>query len=251
MYNESEKHFRHALEVNKSQLGPAHPAVATTLDDLAGLLSAQGKDNEAESLYRDAIAAFEQKTRSEDPFNPLLVFSLQNLAKLLLKRSSYREAEILYLRALEIAESQLGLDHAVTASSVIVLLNLIQHHSQDVKAKPLERIVVDQSKLEAGHPSAALELNRTGSWAQHQGMYEEAERFYQWALAIFESRFGAEHQTVAYSLSCLANLSAVMGKNKEAETLFGRALHIYESQLGRNHPLTIAAKKTFRDYQSR
>jgi len=39
----------------ENKLGPVHPAVATFLNNLAGLYKTQGKHSEAESLFKRAL----------------------------------------------------------------------------------------------------------------------------------------------------------------------------------------------------
>ncbi|MFM7437163.1 MAG: tetratricopeptide repeat protein, partial [Snowella sp.] len=48
-------------------LPPNHPDLATYLNNLAGLYYSQGKYNEAESLYLEALAISEQSLDSDHP----------------------------------------------------------------------------------------------------------------------------------------------------------------------------------------
>ncbi|NDY74971.1 tetratricopeptide repeat protein, partial [Desulfobacter hydrogenophilus] len=54
-YEEAEPLYQRALKIRETVLGPDHPSVATTLNNLAGLYESQGKYEEAEPLYQRAL----------------------------------------------------------------------------------------------------------------------------------------------------------------------------------------------------
>jgi len=78
---------------------------------LAGLYYSQGKYNEAEPLYQQALA-LRQKLLNDD--HPHVAQSLNNLAGLYYSQGKYNEAEPLYEQALNICEQRLGVDHPNT-----------------------------------------------------------------------------------------------------------------------------------------
>eukprot|EP00633_Aureoumbra_lagunensis_P013682 CAMPEP_0197343580 /NCGR_PEP_ID=MMETSP0893-20130614/821_1 /TAXON_ID=44058 ORGANISM="Aureoumbra lagunensis, Strain CCMP1510" /NCGR_SAMPLE_ID=MMETSP0893 /ASSEMBLY_ACC=CAM_ASM_000539 /LENGTH=74 /DNA_ID=CAMNT_0042849375 /DNA_START=1 /DNA_END=221 /DNA_ORIENTATION=- len=71
-------------------LGSNHPDVATTLNDLAGLLQAQGKYDEAKPLFERAIEIWE---KVHGPNHPHVAAGLNNLAGLLDEQGKYDEAK--------------------------------------------------------------------------------------------------------------------------------------------------------------
>ena len=86
-------------------MGPDHPDVAPSLNNLAGLYEAQGRYAEAEPLYKRALAINE---KALGPDHPDVAASLNNLANLYQAQGRYAEAEPLYKRALAIQEKALG-----------------------------------------------------------------------------------------------------------------------------------------------
>ncbi len=86
-------------------LGPEHPDVATSLNNLAELYRATGRYAEAEPLYQRAIAIAETTL---GPEHPDLAIWLNNLANLYQATGRYAEAEPLLKRALEPCSSGLG-----------------------------------------------------------------------------------------------------------------------------------------------
>jgi tetratricopeptide (TPR) repeat protein len=78
-YLNAEKPLARALAICEQVLGPQHPGLATSLNNLAELYRAQGKYAEAEPLYQRALAIWEQAL---GPQHPDLATSLSNLAVL-------------------------------------------------------------------------------------------------------------------------------------------------------------------------
>jgi tetratricopeptide (TPR) repeat protein len=80
----------------------------------------------------------------------------------------------------------------------------------------------------------------SGSESSERCKYEDAERFYNRALAIFEQALGADHPNVGIICNNLADLSVAQGKYAKAESLFKRTLAIFERKLGVDHPNVAA-----------
>ena len=97
--------------MRKRLLGEAHPDVATSLNNLALLYRSQGRYEEAEPLYRDALA---MSKRLLGEAHPDVASSLFNLGALRYKQGRYSEALALLLLAQPIYLSQLGPDHPTT-----------------------------------------------------------------------------------------------------------------------------------------
>src|SRR5262249_40986810 len=64
-YPEAGAPLRRALAIWEAALGPKHPHVATSLNNLAGLYDAQGQYAQAEPLYQRALAIREESARLE------------------------------------------------------------------------------------------------------------------------------------------------------------------------------------------
>jgi tetratricopeptide (TPR) repeat protein len=86
-------------------LGERHPDVATSLNNLAGLYRAQGRYDEAEPLYRQALELSRELLGER---HPDVATSLNNLAYLYQSQGRYDEAEPLYRQALELSRELLG-----------------------------------------------------------------------------------------------------------------------------------------------
>ena len=62
--------YQRALAIEEKALGPEHPDVATSLNNLAELYRDQGKYGEAEPLYQRALAIDEKALGPDHPMWP-------------------------------------------------------------------------------------------------------------------------------------------------------------------------------------
>ncbi|WP_372726704.1 tetratricopeptide repeat protein [Nostoc sp. TCL26-01] len=69
-----------------------------------------------------------------------------------------------------------------------------------------------------------------------QGLYNQAEPWYEQCLEITKKRLGEEHPSVATSLNNLAGLYDSQGRYSKAEPLYIQALALWRKLLGEEHP---------------
>jgi tetratricopeptide (TPR) repeat protein len=96
---EAEPLMRKALAINEASFGANHPEVATSLNNLAGLLRDTNRLAEAEPMMRRALAINEASFGSN---HPEVATNLNNLARLLESTDRLAEAEPLTRRVLAI-----------------------------------------------------------------------------------------------------------------------------------------------------
>ena len=92
-----------ALEVAEKNVGPNHPDVAKSLNNLAALYDAQGQYAQAEPLYKRVVAILE---KALGPDHPNVATGLNNLAGLYRTMKRDEEAETLEQRAARIRAIQ-------------------------------------------------------------------------------------------------------------------------------------------------
>ena len=92
-----------ALEVAEKNVGPNHPDVGTSLNNLALLYNTQGQYAQAEPLYKRALAIRE---KALGPDHPSVATSLENLAALYRTTKREEEAKTLEQRAARIRAIQ-------------------------------------------------------------------------------------------------------------------------------------------------
>jgi CHAT domain-containing protein/Tfp pilus assembly protein PilF len=234
-FDEAVTRAQRALAIIEKALGPDHPAVAASLDNLALLYQSRGEYVRAEPLYERALAIIEKVL---GPDHPDVATSLNNLALLYKSRGEYVRAEPLYERALAIYEKALGPDHPAVANSLNNLALLYKSRGEYVRAEPLYQraLAIIEKVLGPDHPDVATDLNNLALLYQSRGEYVRAEPLLQRALAIIEKALGPDHPEVATSLNNLAELYRSRGEYVRAEPLYQRALAIKEKALGPDHP---------------
>jgi tetratricopeptide (TPR) repeat protein len=234
-FSEAEPLHQRALAIRENALGPDHPDVATSLNNLALPYYRQGKYAQAEPLFQRALAIWE---KALGPEHPLVATSLNNLGELCRVQGKYAQAEPLHQRALAIWEKALGPEHADVATALNNLALLYERQGKYAQAEPLYQraSAIDEKALGPNHPGVATDLNNLALLYKSQGRYAQAEPLYQRALAILERALGPEHPDVATSLNNLAELYRAQGRYAEADPLYQRALAIREGVLGPDHP---------------
>ena len=95
----------------KESLETNHLDVANNLNKLALLYKGQGKYEEAESVFLQALELRKKRLR-EDHLD--IASNLNHLALLYKAQKRYKEAESFFLQALTIFKNQLGEDHPDT-----------------------------------------------------------------------------------------------------------------------------------------
>ncbi|MFQ5917529.1 MAG: tetratricopeptide repeat protein, partial [Candidatus Binatia bacterium] len=78
-YSEAAKVAKESLKVAENTFGLQHPAVATSLNNLAEIYRVQGRYAAAEPLYKRALAIRE---KALGPDHPAVATSLNNLAEI-------------------------------------------------------------------------------------------------------------------------------------------------------------------------
>ena len=103
-YDEAIPLVQKILEIREKALGPDHPDVAASLNNLAELYRNQGNYAEAETLFQQSLAIVE---KAFGPDHPLAAGILINLAELYLNQGNYAEAESMFQRSQAIGEKAL------------------------------------------------------------------------------------------------------------------------------------------------
>ena len=99
MYSEATEVAEEAVRIAKKALGPDHPSVATSLNNLALLYKAQGEYAEAEPLHKRALEIWE---KALGPDHPNVATVLEIMAELYEDMGNVDEAMKMKKRAEEI-----------------------------------------------------------------------------------------------------------------------------------------------------
>ncbi|MEM9938369.1 MAG: tetratricopeptide repeat protein [Pseudomonadota bacterium] len=215
--------------------GSGQQALAACFNEVGLMLKSQARHDEAEPLYRRALAIDEA---SYGPDHPSVAIRLNNLAGLRLATNRLDEAEPLYRRALAIDEASLGPDHPIVAIRLGNLAGLLQDTNRLDEAEPLRRreLSIMEENLPEGHPHIATASNNLAGLLEATNRLDEAEPLYRRALSIDEESYGLDHPNVAIRLGNLAGLLGKTNRLEESEPLRRRELSIMEENLPEGHP---------------
>lgn len=233
-YADAIPYYQQALAIREQVLGPDHPLVAESLNNLGAGLSALGDFPKAESAYRRAL---EIRESAFGEVNLLVAETLNNLGALHYDKGDYAAAQPYYRRSLEIRERLLGSNDLKIAGSLNNLANALQQQGELEQAEALHRrsLTIRQEILEDTDPQIALSKSNLANLLQNKGELDEAEELQRSALTIRERGLGPGHPSVADSLNNLAALLTVKGAFQEVIPLHRRALQIREKTFGRDH----------------
>ena len=200
------------------------------------MLRLRGAYDDAETLFREALALGEAELGEEDAE---LAGVLNNLAIVFKYSGRFDEAQAAVRARVEDRRGdgrpgpRAGGVRSTTTSAAWSTL-------ADATTEP-RRPHVEQSRSVSArwaptHPDVAADRAALAPIFDELGKTDEAEQLMRDALATFEDAFGAEHPELAPNLNNLAAILHRRGEHAEAERLYRRALAIKEQTLGTDHP---------------
>jgi len=234
-YAEAEPLARRHLAILEKRLGPDHPDVATSLNNLAALLANQGDFAGARPLAERVVTIWEDVL---GPDHPEVAFSLDNLASLHDADGDFAGARQLLERSLAIREAALGPDHVEVADSLSGLALLLSTQGDYAGARPLlERsLAIREEAHGPNHPEVATSLNNMAGLLDALGDYGGARSLLERSLNIWEENLGSDHPEVALGLNNLAAMLEAQGDYAGARPLYERSLAIWEEAFDFEHP---------------
>ena len=215
--------------------------MADVLNNLANLYRSEGKLDQAEPLYRRALAIQEHLAGSD---HPDLADLLYNLATVVSRQGRYDEAETLFKRALAMKEKTTGPDSPEVASTLNNLAIVYANQARYAEAEPLfaRALAIKEQALGAEHPTLANSLIGLANVEVRQGRYAEAEPLLMRALAIKEKATGPDHPEVVTALLGLADLHLKQGQARPRRArLPPRPGRLREDRSGRGTATSRAA----------
>lgn len=198
-----------ALE--QARAGDDQIALARVLNDYALTLNSAGRYDEAEPLYREAMAIVEKTLGKE---HPSYAASLNNLAGLHKATGRYDEAEPLFRDAMAITGATLGKEHPSYAGSLNNLALLLDTTGRSDEAEPLfrEAMAITGATLGKEHPTYATNLNNLAVLYASTQRFDKALPLMEQALAIRQAALGKEHPDTDRSRRSLAAMRADAGQ---------------------------------------
>jgi eukaryotic-like serine/threonine-protein kinase len=236
------------LAIREDVLGPTHPAVATSLNNLGNVLHAMGDNEGARGMYERALAIREQVF---GPDHPDFAVSLESMAHA--ERAAGRLAEALagYGHAVAITERALGPEHPKLAS----MLNNLGSAQLQLGERAASRSSHARSLaiVERAYGPDSLEASRKLAFLANvdmqEGDFASSERSYRRVLAIQENKLGSDNIELVISLVNIAKALMRRGELEEAKALTQRALELREARLGSEHTALVSLLEQLADIE--
>ncbi len=252
-----ESHLRTAI-VDLENQTDADDELASTLNDLADCLLAQGRcDEEIVALYQRALDLFIDSGGLEQPD---VANVLNNLAAIHYELSDYATAQTQAEQALAIMDGLFAQKELVaeTDAETLALCAAIQLRALTqaatalraqgcyTQAEPLLTRALTLATQDFGADSleTADSLNNLGVLYKYWGKYQQAETLYQQALAILKQHYGSEHFELAGIFYNLAGLRHARAEYAEAELLCRKALALQTAVLPDAHQQLAVTRGT-------
>ncbi|KAH8045857.1 hypothetical protein JL722_14014 [Aureococcus anophagefferens] len=228
--------YERARGIRERRFGPWNHETALSLDRLATALQALRRLDEAEPLFRRALAIHERNPFGRD--HPEIAASLTHLASLLRDLGRVDEAEPLLRRALQIKEKQLGPTHPGAVDNMKKLGAVLEERGGAFEeAERLQAAALRVSE-DGGAPAGVLARGwrNLAGMSYRQGKYEDAEGLLRRAVAVHDEAEKRDRPSVGEAWRQLGALMLDRGDLAAAEVHFHRALAFHESQTGRDGP---------------
>ncbi len=237
-----------AFEVRRRELGDDHSDSLVSINNLGQLLQNQGKDAEAEALFREALEGRRRTLGDEHPDTLTLISNLGQVIRygdLLLAKNVARKAEreALIREALEGRRRTLGDDHPDTLTSINNMGSFLYRERKYDKALSYynEALETKRGTLGDEHPDTLASIYNLGRTLQDQGKYAEAEPFCREALEARRRTLGDEHPDTLASIDNMGFLLQRQGKYDEALPYYSEVVETKRGTLGDEHPSTLVS----------
>ncbi len=186
-YDTSLQTHHAALALRRDLVPPTHHSIGYGLANLAGVLQAMGRHEEAANSLLEAKDIFEA---AFGPDNPTTAHVLNNLANLYARQGDYARAEPLLTRVQTIWTSSLGPDHPDVADvhNAFGELRRAQGRLDEAAALHERALATHERAHDGDHPDIAGSAIKLGQVQFLRGFPDQASAQFERALAVLRGR---------------------------------------------------------------
>lgn len=225
-YEESEAHFRQALDVlDRSDAGPVR---AGALLGLAWTVRFDGRPEEAEPLVREALQIYRER---HGDVHPRVATAWNDLSVVLWQLERWQEGDEAVERSLEIKRRLLGDEHPDLAVSLANWAGSLRRRGELDRAAELFQQALDLRRAAYGdtHLRVGQSLSLLAETRRRQGRLEEAESLFQRAQETMKASVPEGHSTFGRLWREYGILLTELGRLDEARSVLEGAHDIYGS----------------------
>ena len=212
------------------------PELTLNLADLAGLCTATGGYDRAQTLYRRVLAL--------PNLDPLIhANALNGLGDVYQQKGDRAEAKRAFEELVRFTIQVFGDGDTKTGVALYKLATLISTAGNYDQARPYAEnsLRILEKNFGPTHIAVADALRALADINAGSGQIQQAESLDRRALAIYEKTYGKEDARYAHALDMLGEVLRMKGDLPAAEKLHLDALSVKEKTLGPNHPATAVS----------
>ncbi len=242
----SERTARRALMLAEKTHGSPSAATAVARSQLATTLSGQGRAEEAETVFVDAVAELEKTLGREHERH---LSTLNNLGLLWLNHGKPELAEGAFLKLIEIGERVRGADHIEVGRFLQNYATVLVWSDRPDEAAPIyERAsAIFRESLPPDNYQRALPLLSLSGIYLDQGRAADAEGVSREALELLKTALPEAHAITAVAACRVGRALTALGRASEATPHFDLAVATLAEEGGppkyRHECLTAAAER--------
>ena len=207
------------LEVGTVVLGERHPAILTTLNNLAYEKRMEGKFEESEAYYRRSLAGRRAKsagvgtgaegaTADADGLSSAEYYlAMENLGVLLAAQDRYDEAEPLLREVISARKELFGEVSAPTleAMSILAIMLANAHRYEDSLLLAVECLAGQRTTFGDDHPTTLTTIVNLASSYENLSRFGEAIPLYKEAMRGLRVALGEDHKQTLFAMHCLGH----------------------------------------------
>ncbi|GLB10180.1 hypothetical protein AtubIFM57258_006581 [Aspergillus tubingensis] len=238
--DEAEILLQEVIVSHKTIQTDRHQDLSNYMKDLANLYRIQGRHEEAATLLAQVLVSQEDQFGREDPRTLLSMRDfMRDFACVLETQIQPWEAMLLMKEVFEKQKMVLGLDHAETAHTADLLVDLLVKNGElEAAASLAESLIRD---LDPDAHFALVSSYKLGVIYLEQGQGEKARDIKTKTLERVRQLHGPEHDAVIDAQLDLAICYEKQGQFREAEALHQHMYQVRQRSLGSEDPKTLTS----------
>lgn len=241
-FQAGEASLKRALVLAQNAAPPDPVQIAVIKDTLATLYFDWRRYEDAEPLYREALAIREKELGE---FHRRTAMTLNGLGITLSSLDRNDEALPYLQRATQIRRQILPPDHPDVAQSFSNLGAFYKDRNRLDEAEPLlkEASEIWGKILGQDNVRQAISLFNLGDLYLKQKAYDKAEASLNRSMQIFQNKLGENHPNVSYPLQVLAEVYEQQGQLDKAEDNYRKSLAIRERAYGSEAEIVVSTRE--------
>lgn len=193
----------------------------------------QGRIEDAERLYKQALIVAERTFKDGDP---AIFRAIEDLAGFYYRHEKYQQAEPLVSRLLKQRVERLCCDDWLLIRTVEQLADIYEKCGRPVQAQALYKLLLARQEETVGRDSTicAFTLSRLADSYIKEEHYSAAETLHLRILSIQQTVYGRSSIEISTTLQELSKIYQKLGRYDKAAEMLERLLHVLEAIHGDN-----------------